>query len=581
MQPSDHGIGHAREEFLALNHAIREDYAQHEPMAMFPEPSSTIPNATATQQRVLEGVVAPALLGLDSEIDVPPYQVSIKGSVPWSDMMDFSPVEAREQSEPSDPKPEPDPAEPLPRLSEPTQESITSQRSRRASSVRMRGSPPQHKVLLDSVVPNDIVAIPDKKNPCQISDLSLAASRGSQKYMPTTVGEPSQQQDSKLGSCHNSEDDSVAIELPKDEYKPRPSRSRSLKIDSSEAVDYSIRPERAAKVTKRRKTTTVAVATRSTQVVDLTPTPEKVRQICDMGFTPTSTERALRHHKGDVTQTVDWLISNGMGEDELASHHSPKRRPASKAAHSRRSLTTGDLATSTQLSEDTNSRLESCQPLKPLDAVTGTLTEGTGVGDAVAASAAATTVKVDQLKSPKVQVVIPSKSPKSKSPQKSDSIIPLSKKAKRRKNMLDMPEPESTPETAITPEVITQKRKSRGRPKKVANAILPTVIVEDVPQKTHEEQGNELNGDLPTIERNLTVTITSRPSEKHHAENTQDQMLTPSKLPANSHPPVSTLTAEPSIKPTTHSPASKGKASYRVGLSKRARIAPLLRIVKK
>lgn len=68
-----------------LEDTMCEAYAQHNPNAMFPEPSSTVPNATLTQQRVLEGVLAPALLG--SEVDVEGVSFHPDASIPWSEYL--------------------------------------------------------------------------------------------------------------------------------------------------------------------------------------------------------------------------------------------------------------------------------------------------------------------------------------------------------------------------------------------------------------------------------------------------------------------------------------------------------------
>lgn len=77
-----------------LEGTIRDAYAQHNPNAMFPEPSSTVPNATLTQQRVLEGVLAPALLG--SELDAGRTSFHPDASIPWSEYLK-SPTNTGEQ----------------------------------------------------------------------------------------------------------------------------------------------------------------------------------------------------------------------------------------------------------------------------------------------------------------------------------------------------------------------------------------------------------------------------------------------------------------------------------------------------
>jgi hypothetical protein len=78
--------GNAAGNILPLEGTLQDDYAAHEPMAMFPEPSSTVPNATYTQQRLLEEVMNPAFLGIEPEADAPQYQPA-KSSVPWSDFL--------------------------------------------------------------------------------------------------------------------------------------------------------------------------------------------------------------------------------------------------------------------------------------------------------------------------------------------------------------------------------------------------------------------------------------------------------------------------------------------------------------
>lgn len=68
-----------------LEGTMREAYVQHNPNAMFPEPSSTVPNATLTQQRMMEEVLAPALLGSDIDGDGVLFQPD--ASIPWSEYL--------------------------------------------------------------------------------------------------------------------------------------------------------------------------------------------------------------------------------------------------------------------------------------------------------------------------------------------------------------------------------------------------------------------------------------------------------------------------------------------------------------
>lgn len=560
-----------------LEGTMQDYYAQHDPN-MFPEPSSTVPNATYTQQRVLETVTAPALLGLESELDAPRYQPPPDGSVPWSDLLKFSPVATAEQSDPSNQPADPESTEAAHKTAERSQ-MTPSQRSRRGSSVRLRGSPLRNEILPGDVDPKEVMPPPTSTTPSQDLGLPSTATRHSQNNGQKDSRQSSQQQKSKVSSVPNSEDDFAAIGLPKEQYVPRPSRSRSLKVGTQEPVDYSVRPEKATKATKRRKTT--AAITRSSNVVDLLATPQKIRQICDMGFTPTSTGRALEQNSGDVTQTVDWLISNGMGEDELA-HNTPKKKVASKAADIHHPVTVQEPSSTTQSSaRNTSTNDDTGINHNPGVAIMDDIVKMSSMDETSIHSDTVVLADGAQVKSPKVQVVIPSKSPKPKPPLKLDPPSASSKKAKRRKTTLDVPEAYSTLEPPAVPSVTNEKKKGRGRPKKTANAA-PASVIEEVPPEGIREPERPIGGVLQTTEPNALVPESNEAEHEDAITTaTSEQPPTTTTQSKNTSSTVSSRTPEPSTKLTSKSPASKGKVSYRVGLSKRARIAPLLRTLKK
>jgi hypothetical protein len=558
---------------MILDGSMREGYMQHDPMAFFPEPSSTIPNATMTQQRVLEGVVAPAFLGIESETDFPASLGIPEASVPWSDILKFSPAGTAEQpgSFEQQDELEPEPAH-IHQVSAQTQDSSKSQKSRRGSSVRLPNSPLRNEMVLGNIDPKEIMQPPLPSLPNQDLELPSTAPGVSQVEAQSKSQQSSQHQQRKASTVPVSEEDLAAIGIPAEQYKPRPSRSRSLKVSQDESVDYSVRPEKANK-NKRRKTTT-AEATRSTVAVDSITTPHKVRLICDMGFTPKSTGRALKQNNGDVTRTVEWLVSNGMGEDELASMSTPKRKRASKTVDADASVTIGTSSKSQpSIASPTVDAHASDVANAPIDAPMPTK-------DIAPPSETMDKPNLEQLKSPKVQVVIPSKSPKPKALPKPDPSLASSKKSKRRKTTSDMPEAELTLDVSVLPEAAPEKKK-RGRPKKAPKAEAPTEHVQEVPQEVHDGQNNQADTALQTVEPNVVTPATSISSGVHAAEDVQNQSppsaVTPKGLPQSGP----ARTPEQSTKPASRSPASKGKATYRVGLSKRARIAPLLRIVKK
>jgi hypothetical protein len=560
---------------------LRQDYMLHDPNLMFPEPSSTIPNATFTQQRMLENIVVPPLLGAISEADAPLYQPPPEASVPWSDIMKFSPVGTAEQSDPVNSRAEPDMGLVPPQQSpEQTKESLSSQRSRRSSSVQLVVSPLSHEALVDNINPVDLTLPPQPAFPSQDSVIQPIAPKGAHHDAAKKNEYLSQPKRSRINSLPASPNNVVAIDLPPEQYVPRPSRSRSQKVSTEEPIDYSIQPERAAKMSKRRKTTTATAATRSMAAVDLLSTPQKVRQICDMGFTPTSTGRALDQLNGDVTQTIDWLISNGMGEDELAQPNTPRRRPFSKVSGIDRAMASKDdqgvtISDNQEVAAPQERNLVTDTPIKPPST------------NAISTDSKRTTIhiKKDNIKSPKVQVVIPSKSPKSKPEQQvADPAKPANKNPKRRKTTSDIPEGETTFESTPVAEASTEKKK-RGRPKKTKPVILPTDTATDVAQEMLPGQDSAAYEVLQMIEPNAMDSAVSHRSGSHTSENVQNQAHASSIQPTDPRPLGLSRTPEasskPSPKPPSHSPAVKGNASYRVGLSKRARIAPLLRVVKK
>ena len=88
-------LGHAEGKYPIPQDNMRNHWEHHEPMALFTHSaSSTIPNATATQQQLLAEVLAPAFLGIDQEslsqrYEAPKYEPA-KSSVPWSEYLKSS-----------------------------------------------------------------------------------------------------------------------------------------------------------------------------------------------------------------------------------------------------------------------------------------------------------------------------------------------------------------------------------------------------------------------------------------------------------------------------------------------------------
>jgi len=114
-------------------------------------------------------------------------------------------------------------------------------------------------------------------------------------------------------------DDFLTAGIPEEQYKPRPSRSRSSKPNLEQPIDYSVIPEKAGRRGTRRSKM-IATANNASEP----STPEKVRQICEMGFTPETTQRVLVRTAGAASLLIlaDYCIVSNV----LNSNHEPNRR---------------------------------------------------------------------------------------------------------------------------------------------------------------------------------------------------------------------------------------------------------------
>jgi hypothetical protein len=548
-----------------LEGTIRNNYAQHDPRVLFPQPSSTVPNATPTQQRILEGVAAPTLLGFDSEADATPYLPPSEPQVPWSDLMNLSPPNHEERSDSSN---KPHDCEPtVPQLGTPPELTV-SQRSRRGSS--LKGSPLRHEIVHENFDPLDVLRPPVE--PFSSQDLGFPPAASANTRDSPDKSRRTSHKNKATELLPSSEDDLTAIGLPSEQYRPRPSRSRSLKVDTHEPVDYSVRPEKAGKLPKRRKTTTAA-GSKSTLVEGIT-TPQKVRQICDMGFAPSATERALTRNNGDVTQTVHWLIKNGTDEDELAPGNTPKRQPSSRA---RKSF---EDAESVEHEAKAFADNQETDLVKVADAGGSMADHSINEPDVAPDHSLSVTklpTKSRQMNSSSPQVVIPpSKSPNVKSTPKADSFSTLSKKAKRRKTTSDVPEAGEAHEVFTEPVATAEKKKGRVRKKTATAVVLPDAL-QDVAE-ARDEQPSEV---LHTIEPKTPTGDEDVMDTSKQTSTNGDQALPSDPVSKKVTATATSETPERVVKPSTNTPVSRGKISYRVGLSKRQRIAPLLRTLKK
>lgn len=307
-----------------------------------------------------------------------------------------------------------------------------------------------------------------------------------------------------------------------------------------------------------------------------------------MGFTPSTSERALKQNNGDVTQSVDWLITNKIADDELISH-TPQM--SKNACHQSRTNTDNEQSQNNDFHEN---NIDAEQTIERDNSATSAVTYHNAES-----GKPETNAPVIDVRSPtKVQVVIPAKSP--------DALIDTPatfemscKKYKREKTTLNLPEPKTTANAANGAKV--EKKRGRGRPKKAANTTLSTENVQDKEDEVSLKQvcGSPLlpsdrRAQVNTIQHDETLPspIATTEIASHGSETPHRQAITSTLTTSSSTPEPIVLPDRPEVEPITpervkkpahrqHASSDKAKVPYRVGLSKRARIAPLLRVMRK
>ena len=335
--------------------------------------------------------------------------------------------------------------------------------------------------------------------------------------------------------------DDTGIGLPKEHYQPRPSKSRSGRGDDGIIVpaDYSKRPE--AIVKKKRKL---------------------------------SRRKTTAFHE---------LIPKEEDEDEIVTWPS-LRPPGSKAIETIKEQDELDL----EEKEKAKNIHDGCEPEdKPT---------------------AKPTVPAKQRGRPKKRA-----NEASENRSTGDDGLDVQEKEgqEKRKGTEPDSEPEAEPKPATKP---TESKKQRGRPKKGAAEASNT--------KTSDEKQDELDQSNPAPTKAKADVTSKKPRNKgetlkaiseeliHDSDDDPLAADESEELPRNilhetqgkvvltkpiegahaSPSPPKPMSAPPETPhkavafhkgPDKHSPISSGKVAYRVGLSKRARIEPLLRIVRK
>jgi hypothetical protein len=385
------------------------------------------------------------------------------------------------------------------------------------------------------------------------------------------------------------DEDDLNIGLPEEHYKPRPSRSRSAQTGKGDPIDYSKRPEQLVKNNLKRRKTTMEF---STNTIDMSTT-QKVGAIENMGFSPNQTREALKQTSGNMDLAIDHLITQSAAKRGNASGKQAKHAKL-KSDFIGVEIPFSNAGSSRKLVNDEVPQNAS-QGLIP-EASTLLYTEDTSKLHHVQIESSATpaTPNISPLES-RFRSMSPTEvSGKKQAPfedllkKPSDNQPPQLRHNSAKRNAVSENDADDQSHNAPTEEVPInlpqEKKRGRGRPRKVIN---PPVIAQSIQEPAeitgayrivHGESLPAETSVLRDIAPNVAPTAPASPAGKKGA------ILTLTATPPDTSPPPP-ATPEPkksSAKSSIdHSPISKAKVPLRVGLSKRTRIAPLLRIIKK
>ena len=341
----------------------------------------------------------------------------------------------------------------------------------------------------------------------------------------------------ELGSDDN------AIGLPKDNYKPRPSKSRSSNGNGELLIpaDYSKRPEAASR--KKRKLS----RRKTTAFHELLPKEELEEEedevVNQAGFeapkskaleprTEPNKPHSENRNKAEIDQGLIELELESIGKTT----GSTKQRGRPKK-----------VAMIESLGHETSEHEDQAQPAGP---VTEVSIPEKGLGPQLAKQP---TESKKQRGRPKKEAA---ETFKGKAPEANDASIERDVESEK-------PNPPTT----------AKQLRKKGR-----NVGGPIAISEELIQDSDDDcdAADDGGGIVPkgVLEETQGNMVVSKPSEKTATSPSTSE----SKFVQSETPPKQVSLSRG---PDKHSPISSGKVSYRVGLSKRQRIAPLLRIVRK
>ncbi|KAI9678992.1 MAG: hypothetical protein M1822_007418 [Bathelium mastoideum] len=424
---------------------------------------------------------------------------------------------------------------------------------------------------------------------------------GNARREETGSGDPTTCNVSKVNSDQLTSDE-IAIGLPREQYKPRPSRSRSARVEE-DVLDLSISPKRAARAKRKKKSDAVAE-----KAADPFVTAEKLATITSMGFSPSQAERALRALKGDVEQAVDRLCNQQIGDTNEGSEQ--KQHPDDSVIEQTTAHALDFGATPKERSTNDETLVDKTNSPRAVNVAS---VDTSVSADAPSAAGGKSLLRVEIIPSKETELressPLAKKKPKKAKRQKTahpdeketqlaarasdleaeeggSPVVSLGKRTATNTDVRVDHKVNEQPLKAMSNQdsAPVAKKPGRGRPKKIREQPPERDMEPDV--RAPEENVVAVDDHLKEIPSNTIPSHVERfEDEGVSVKSTPEKQVPHGDSPVRSEPISGDVTTphkdKPNLSHKQHSPINKGKVAYRVGLSRRARIAPLLRMVKK
>ena len=596
--------------------SLQTDFQNHEPAVMFKDTGDTVADASSEQQRLYDQVLA-SNKGLSTSMtkDAQPGLEQNSSSIPWtaSDIADSAKSKKSQRATNAEQQADV-PADGLADKEDVrAREAVADAEEATPNDGEeggLAGSQSRKVAKQDESAPQKPKSSPMVEIRRQESRKAMADSEAATKTQRASKGR-SRKVEEESSEPLNSDD--KAIGLPKERYQPRPSRRRATQV-SEEPIDYSIRPEQAAKV-KRTKSTGAKTS------VDIKGHEFDPSQSLKPGVSPPGLSKDGR--SGDARKEDGSPSKSNVNAAEIEEDDSPikprrsiKQKDVEEAAqpepHAKEPPASPEKSKAAAQHDEDKIFVKPAIPTpKPKGSSRARRAQTTIFEDHVEFMGSRRSPNLSQQQA------------KRKSALEDVKNEAVSKSQRKRKAVVAddsddedelAKENESMPEKAASP-----PKKRRGRPAKSQKQAQSKATVKDSDEdEDHDEAQAEAEADESEAEeppkkrrqgrttkaaskanfQDINETAAAKESGKdpEKPSNNGEEVPQPASTPSKASAPAAEIPTPSPEKPTEnanstpqkatssktqHSPIkSSSKMPLRVGLSKRHRIPPLLRINK-